>query len=308
MIVTVTPNPSLDRTVHVSRLERGALHRASAATLEAAGKGVNVARALATHRVETLAVLPLPAGSRLEYLALIDGAVPLAPVAVAGSMRVNLSLVEADGTVTKVNEPGPALTADSVDAILAEADAVPAADWIVGCGSLPPGVGPDFYGRLARLAKPGRQVAVDSSGEALRGALQPGLALVKPNLSELADLTGRVLETVGDAVDAAQAIVSMGVGQVLLSLGPDGAIHVDSSAVGHAEATIADAVNTVGAGDALLAGFLAGGGTGAALRQAVAWSVAAVRTADTATRATVDADWAAVRVHDRIDRSRRLSA
>jgi 1-phosphofructokinase len=307
VIVTVTPNPSLDRTVHVARLERGALHRATQATLEAAGKGVNVARALAKHRVKTLAVLPMPADTRETYLGLLAGEVPVSPVPVGGSMRVNLSLVEADGTVTKVNEPGPRLSSADVDALLATADAAADASWMVGCGSLPPGVDSDFYRRLGRLGGPARRVAVDASGDALRAACQPGLALVKPNLAELEELTGTRLRTLGNAVDAAGSIVALGVAQVLLSLGSDGAVCVDSNGAIHAEASIDDAVNSVGAGDALLAGFLAGGGTREALGQAVAWSVAAVRSSDTAMRVVVDADVAAVTVHSRLDRGRRLT-
>ena len=306
MIVTVTPNPSLDRTVHVARLERGGLHRATAATLEAAGKGMNVSRALASHRIDTLAVLPMPAESRETYLGLIAGDVPVAAVPVAGTMRVNLSLVEADGTVTKVNEPGPPLTAADVEAILTTVAGVRGARWIVGCGSLPPGVPADFYSRLVKLSGRDRRVAVDASGEALRACVQPGVTLLKPNLAELEELTGRSLGTLGAAVDAAATLVSKGVGQVLLSLGADGAVVVDVDGATHAEARIDDAVNPIGAGDSLLAGFLAGGGDRAALPQAIAWSVAAVRSPDTTMRATVDADRAAVTSHPSIDRGRRL--
>jgi 1-phosphofructokinase len=99
--------------------------------------------------------------------------------------------------------------------------------------------------------------------------------------------------------------VGQGVGAVLLSLGRDGAIFVDGDgAVTHAEAAIKDAVNTVGAGDALLAGFLATGADSAALPEAIAWSVAAVRSPGTRMRTVSDADRSEVIVHDRVDRDR----
>jgi len=108
-------------------------------------------------------------------------------------------------------------------------------------------------------------------------------------------------------VDAACDVVGQGVEALLLSLGPDGAIYVDpSGAVSHAEAAIDDAVNTVGAGDALLAGFLAMGADSAALPEAIAWSVAAVRSPGTRMRRVTQADREAVVAHDVVDRERRL--
>ena len=306
MIVTVTPNPSIDRTIQIDRLERGKMIRARAASSEAAGKGLNVSLALATQGVDTSAVLPLAADSATVYLRLLADAVPITAVPVKGATRVNLSLVEPDGTVTKVNEPGPRLDADDIDAILAATSAVAGAGWIVGCGSLPPGAPSDFYARLAGLASPGRRVAVDTSGDALGPAVCAGAALIKPNSAELEELVGRPLATIGDAVTAARELIARGCHSVLVSLGPDGALFVDADRTAHAEASVNDVANTVGAGDALLAGFLAAGGEADALEVAVAWSVAAIRSPGTRMRAVTGADRAAVVVHERIDASRRL--
>lgn len=306
MIVTVTPNPSIDRTIQIDRLDRGKVIRARAATSEAAGKGLNVSLALATEGIDTAAVLPLAAESATVYLRLLADAVPLTAVPVKGATRVNVSLVEPDGTVTKVNEPGPQLEPDDVDAILAAASAAAGPGWIVGCGSLPPGAPVDFYARLAALARPGRRVAVDTSGEALSAAVCAGAALVKPNTAELEELVGRPLPTIGEVVAAAREVVERGCHSVLVSLGPDGALLVDARTASHAEASVDDVVNTVGAGDALLAGFLAAGGEQDALGIAVAWSVAAIRSPGTRMRAVTTADRGAVIVHQRIDASRRL--
>jgi 1-phosphofructokinase len=306
VIVTVTPNPSIDRTVAIDRLERGGLIRAEPATSEAAGKGLNVSRALVVEGVETAAVLPVADESAATYLGLLADTVPIVRVPVPGTVRVNISLVEPDGTVTKVNEPGPRMRDPDVDALLAAVAAVSAADWIVGCGSLPPGAPSDLYARLMYMAPSGPRVAVDSSGDALVAAVRAGAALVKPNLPELEQLSGRRIATLGQAVDAACDLIGRGVGSVLLSLGADGAMYVDGDGgARHAEASIDDAANSVGAGDALLAGFLAAGGDAAALPEAVAWSVAAVRSTGTRMRPVSDADRRVVVVHDRIDRDRR---
>lgn len=306
MIVTVTPNPSIDRTIQIDRLDRGRMIRARAATSEAAGKGLNVSLALATEGVDTSAVLPLAADSATVYLRLLADAVPITAVPIKGAARVNVSLVEPDGTVTKVNEPGPQLGPDDVEAILAAASAIAGSGWVVGCGSLPPGAPVDFYARLIALGSEDRRIAVDTSGEALGAAVCAGTALVKPNTAELEELVGRPLATIGDVIAAARELIERGAHAVLVSLGPDGALLVDARTASHAEASIDDVVNTVGAGDALLAGFLAAGGGSDALGNAIAWSVAAIRSPGTRMRPVTAADRGAVIVHARIDSSRRL--
>ena len=306
MIVTVTPNPSIDRTIRLDRLVRGGLNRAHSATSEAAGKGVNVSHALATEGVKTIAVLPLASLSAVQYLGLLADAVPVAAVPIAGAIRVNVSIIESDGTVTKVNEPGPPLAAADADAIVNAAASASRAGWVVGCGSLPPGAPRDFYGRLARLATSDRRVAVDSSGDALTAAIASGIALVKPNREELQELVRRPIAVLGEVIDAARDLIAQGCGAVLVSLGADGAVYVDAATAAHAEARVADAANPVGAGDALLAGFLAAGARVEALPVAVAWAVAAVRSRGTRMRAVTEADRAAVVVHERIDVSRRI--
>ena len=308
MIVTVTPNPSIDRTIRLERLIPGGLNRAHSATSEAAGKGVNVSYALASEGLETVAVLPLASQSAVQYLGLLADRVPVSAVPIAGAIRVNVSIIESDGTVTKVNEPGPPLSAADADAIVNAAAAASRSGWIVGCGSLPPGVPRDLYGRLAKLATADRRVAIDSSGDAVAAAIGAGVALVKPNRQELEELTRRTLATFGEVIDAARELIAAGCGAALVSLGADGALYVDAESAAHAEADIADAANPVGAGDALLAGFLAAGARSEALPVAVAWAVAAVRSSGTRMRAVTEADRAAVVAHDRIDRSRRLGA
>lgn len=309
MIITVTPNPSIDRTLRIPPLVRGGVHRAVSATTEAGGKGVNVARALSTEGHDALAVIPLSTPSVVAFTALLGGAVALEAVPVAGDVRVNVSLVEGDGTVTKVNEPGPELSEVEAEALLGRVAALTAgASWVVGCGSLPRGVTADFYARLADRVPPGVSVAVDADGAALRACLGQRVALLKPNLRELEGLVERPLPTLGKVVVAAGDLVAGGIDAVLVSLGPDGAVLVDRDGATHAEARIDDLVNTVGAGDALLAGFLAGGGGRDALGSAVAWSVAACRSPGTQMRPVTQADIAVVTVHGAADPKRRLAA
>ena len=152
------------------------------------------------------------------------------------------------------------------------------------------------------------RVAVDADGIALREAAGARVALLKPNLTELEGLVGRSLPTLGAAIEAAQGLVDGGIGGVLVSLGPDGAVYVDGDGATHAEAHIDDLVNTVGAGDALLAGFLAAGAGRDGLRTAVAWSVAACRSPGTQMRVVSPRDAEVVEVHDVLSADRRLAA
>lgn len=283
MIVTLTPNPSLDRALHLERLARGEVNRAAATHLHPGGKGINVSRALATHDVASRAVLPAggPDGAQVVALLAAQG-VDARPVPVAGDTRSNITLTESSGATTKINAPGPPLDAEEVAALLAAVEAeVSAGDVgaVVAAGSLPAGVGDAFFTRVADLgARHGVPVVLDTSGAPFAAAVRHGgLALVKPNDEELAELAGHDLVTVGDVLDAAAAVRSLGTAAVLVSLGSHGALLVAEGGAWWAGGPALVPVSTVGAGDSTLAGYLAApGDPPERLRRAVAWGRAAV--------------------------------
>jgi 1-phosphofructokinase len=283
MIVTVTPNPSLDRTYEVPSLARGEVLRATFDRVDPGGKGVNVSRAVAAAGRRTIAVLPLggPEGALLSRL-LTEQGIEAAGVEIEGRTRINISVAEPDGTLTKINAAGPHLTPAESEALL---DTVrtrsEGADWIACCGSLPRGLAPAWYAELvARAHRAGARIALDTSGPSLIAALRERPDVVKPNAEELAQAVGRPLLTIGDAVKAAEELRTMGAGAVLASLGADGQLLVEETGAyyGHADVPVGAVRSNVGAGDASLAGFLAAGGTGAAaLASAVAHGAAAVQ-------------------------------
>ena len=284
MIVTLTPNPSVDRTVSITDLQRGEVHRATASRIDPGGKGVNISRALTAHKARTLAVLPAggPQGHLLADL-LAEAGIAVAIVPISGSIRANVALVEPDGTTTKINEPGPLLSGSESEALIAGAVDTLAEQpgWLVASGSLPPGVDDDLYaGLVRRCREAGVSVAIDASGPALRLAVAAGPDLIKPNLEELEELVGRSLDTLGDVLLAAVDLVTHGVAAVVVSLGGHGALLVSPTAVAHAVAPVSSPQSTVGAGDALLAGYLYATGSGSTAIQAlctgVAWGAAAV--------------------------------
>lgn len=263
MIVTVTPNPSLDQTLRLQTFVHQGVNRVRSSLREPSGKGVNVSLALHTAGTPTTAVLPLggPTGAELsELLALTGLGVRIVPI--AGTVRSNLSLVEDDGATTKINEPGPQLVEEEVEQLIMAASGVGAqGDWLAYCGSLPAGFSTDHLG-LAITAgrRAGRTIVVDTSEATLLSLLAGPAAqlpdVVKPNTHELARATGRTIRTVGDVVDAAAVLLDRGLRTVLVSLGGDGALLLDRAGALHGVCPVPRVINTVGAGDSFLAGYL----------------------------------------------------
>ncbi len=289
MIVTLTPNPSTDRTVALaSRLERGAVLRAESVTSQSGGKGVNISRAAVAAGVRTIAVLPAEKQDPFVLELLRDG-IDCRPEQPAGPVRVNLTITEPDGTTTKINTPGAVADAASLGR-LAEALHARAqhASWVVLAGSLPPGAPDDWYATLvADLRRTGAKVSVDTSGQpliALAERLDTAAPdLMKPNGEELASLTGGDADAIeadpAAAAAAAAVLVERGVGAVLATLGGAGAVLVTAEGAWHAAPPPTTVVSTVGAGDSSLFGYLLGDLRGAPpaerLRLAVAYGSAA---------------------------------
>ncbi|MBE1489852.1 1-phosphofructokinase [Plantactinospora soyae] len=310
MILTVTLNPSLDRAMEIDSLARGAVIRAASARIDPGGKGVNVSRALLANGVPSRAVLLSGGDEGAQLVHLLQAAgVDLVAVPIAGRTRSNITLAEPDGTVTKINESGPVLTTAEFTAVTeAVLTAAGSAHWVVACGSLPPGLSGSAFGELcARLVAAGVRLAVDTSGPALRAAAEAGAALLKPNREELAEAVGAPLRSLGDVVDAATRLRDWGAGAVLASLGADGAVLVDADGVVVGESPVAQPKSTVGAGDALLAGFLAAGARGPdALAEGLAWGAAAVSLPGSRMPGPDDLIRNTVRLHPRPDLVRPL--
>ncbi len=312
MIITLTLNPSLDRTIQVERLTRGAMIRATSARLDPGGKGVNVCRALLHNDIPARAVVAFggPDGDQLIHLLAAEG-IPVRAVRVSGRTRSNVSIAEPEGVVTKLNEPGDSLSAlelgQVAEAVFREAGS---ADWLVVCGSLPPGVPDGIYADLCQsVSAAGVRVAVDTSGPPLLAAVDIGPDLIKPNREELAEAIGHPVDTVADVVEAARWLRGLGARTVLVSLGADGAVLVDEDGVTTGEAHVSAPKSTVGAGDALLAGFLAAGARGAeALAEGLAWGAAAVSLPASRMPGPQDLRRDLVRIHTRLDLNRSLIA
>jgi 1-phosphofructokinase len=272
MIITLTANPSIDRTVTLAEpLRRGAVHRATTATSHPGGKGVNVARVITSAGESVVAVLP---GNPSEPLlqALTESGITHHAIMHPGAARVNLTVTEPDGTTTKINEPGAALLPEQLDALATSLrDLAASATWVVLSGSLPPGVPDRWYADLVAGLRAGpAKIAVDTSDGPLRAlAAEFDTAapdLIKPNAEELGQLTdtdGIELERAAERGDpyptarAARSLIERGGPQtVLATLGAAGAVLVTPTGAWHATTPPIAPRSTVGAGDSSLAGYL----------------------------------------------------
>ncbi len=264
-VVTLTPATVLDRTYLVHDMAEGKVNRAYEVHEFMSGKGMNVARTLHTARVPAASVMPI--GRDDEHL-LFRTPYPqlLRIVPVAGRIRVNTAIVEDGGRTTNVNQSAiPMSTSDwqrVVDLAVEQIEETEA-DWLCVSGVHPHNADTgDFVDMLElfeRSREAGARVALDTSGVPLERLAASGLVnLIKPNADELAGLVGHNLMTIGEALAAGRELNAKGVEIALVSLGADGALVITADEAHWGHCTAPTIVNTTGAGDATLAGFLAG--------------------------------------------------
>jgi 1-phosphofructokinase len=262
-VITVTLNPAIDQTVALTTLTHGAVNIAESTATNPGGKGVNVASCLADWGTPVIATGILGRDNAAPFAQLFhDKGIGGRFVYQPGATRVNIKLVSAaDGATTDINLPGaavpPATWQEWLDTL---DDLSEPGRFIVLSGSLPGGLPDDSYATLcARLTGDRARVVLDTSGEALRQALA-GQCLpycIKPNRHELEQWAGHPLPTLGDVLTAARALLAQGVRQVVVSLAEEGALFVGAPGAWLAQLPPFRPVSSVGAGDALLAGWIA---------------------------------------------------
>lgn len=282
MILTVTLNPAVDHTLTLDQpLSPGDVARTGNVQYDAGGKGINVSKYLGERGVETCAT-GLIGGFLGQFIEtqLEETSVPADFVEIAGLTRLNTTLHAPDGEF-KVNQHGPHVSADAVERIITTAQKHDP-ETVVIAGSLPQGLDASAIDRIARAGE--WETVVDVGGEMLT-ELSAEYALCKPNREELTAATGLKTDSLENCVEAAKALRKQGYERVAASLGDDGALLVTPERVFHAAALDVDVIDTVGAGDAFLAGLLSafarGAGDEAALKEGVAVASEVVTTPGT---------------------------
>lgn len=279
-IATITMNPAIDVSTAVAQVVSDRKLRCGAAVLDPGGGGINVARVI--HRLggEVLALFTSggSTGSLLEDLLAAEG-VPHVALPVAQRTRENLNVLEeSSGRQFRFVLQGPVLAGIEWRRCLrAVARLDPFPGYLVASGSLPPGTPDDFYALLARLTRErGSRLVLDTSGEPLRKALEEGVYLVKPSVTELRALAGRPAAEEDELVSAARELVRAGRSRVVvLSLGAGGLLWLSEGGGERLAAPSVTVRSGVGAGDSLLAGVVLGLAGGQPMPEAMRFGLAA---------------------------------
>lgn len=258
MIVTVTMNPAIDKTLDIENLEAGAVHRVKKLVMDAGGKGINVSKCVHALGGETVATgfVGGLAGKMIET-ALTEMGIIHSFVPIDGETRTNVKVVDLknEGSVTEFNEPGPEITKANMDALQKKLENLAGPSTIFTfSGSVPASVDPEIYGYFTkRLSKKQATVFVDASGPLLAEAIKAKPFLVKPNVRELCKCFAVPRgATEEQLIELGQRVLDMGVNTCVISRGHSGAIFMDHYQTFKTNGIQVHSHSTVGAGDAML--------------------------------------------------------
>lgn len=279
-IVTLTMNPTIDVMMHVDQFIAGPKLRTGNPSYDPGGGGINVSRVVHELGGRSLAVFAAggPTGDKVRTL-LEETGIAHRHIPIAEGTRQNITIAEnSTNRLYRLVTAGPRLSDDEqaqCRQALEQLD--PPADYLVLSGSLPPGVGGDFYSRIIRKLKPrGTRVILDTKGEALRRAVEEGVYLVKPNLHELSELAGRELDDEREQQRAAEELIDRRAAEVIIvSLGPSGVLLATGEGSRRLRAPSVPVRSAVGAGDSMVAAVTFALARGRSVKDAVRWGIAA---------------------------------
>lgn len=257
MIITVTMNPAIDKTVDLEHMVQGGLNRVSNMIMDAGGKGINVSKTIKELGGESIAT-GLVGGSSGSFIkkVLQEQGIQSDFVETGKEVRTNLKVVEADGSVTEFNEPGPVITSEEQDALIHKLLGYANGDTLfVLAGSIPNGMNRDIYQVLTKkLKEKGARVFVDADGELLLHALEAEPDIIKPNRHELEEYFHQGFNVEEEElIDMGQRLMTKGIDMIAVSLGQRGALFLNGNKVLRCPGLKVEAHSTVGAGDAMVA-------------------------------------------------------
>ena len=258
MIITVTMNPAIDKTVDVTCFQHGALNRITNITRDAGGKGINVSKTVLELGGTSIATGFL-AGDTDSFIEkfLNDYGIRTDFVHIEGETRTNTKVVEPDGTLTELNEPGPSVTAHAMHQLIEKLEAFASQDTLVIlAGSVPAGTDPTIYRTITeKMHEKGASVLLDADGALFAHALEAGPDIIKPNRFELEQYFGNASDSDSfeEIADLGKKLLTHGIRTIAISMGADGALFLNSEECLHCPGLSVRAHSTVGAGDAMVA-------------------------------------------------------
>lgn len=257
MIVTVTMNPAIDKTVEIDTLQHGGLNRIKRVEYDAGGKGINVSKTIRELGGNTVATGFLGGNNgRTIANVLKEKEIDCDFIWVDGETRTNTKVFEENGALTELNEPGPTISEAQIEELMKKLEGYAGEETLfVLSGSIPAGVDKDIYARIIRLVhNKGSRVFLDADGELFRKALSAGPDIIKPNRVELEEYAGmdyRASEE--ELLKIARRFAEEGIGTIAVSMGQSGAMFVIGDTQVRCPALSVKAHSTVGAGDAMVA-------------------------------------------------------
>ncbi len=265
-VVTVTINPAIDQTVAIPNFAAGTVNRVQTSQLNPGGKGINVASFLADFGQPATVTGFLGADNDEIFRRLfVRKGIEDRCVRIAGQTRTGVKISdEALHQTTDINFPGQTPSPADIEQLFAVLrELAPTHDWFVLSGSIPAGVSAGIYGEMVRTLA-GKKVVLDTSGEGFRQAMDAGPWLIKPNVDELGEFAGQRLDSTAAILQVAQALRQRHhIASVVVSMGKEGAIFVEGEEMIWAVPPSVEVKSTVGAGDAMVAGIVAGRDPGA---------------------------------------------
>ena len=260
MIYTLTLNPAVDYVAHVDELTVGSIIRSCKESVFFGGKGINVSTVLWEHNIRSVAMGFLAGftGKAIEQGLTDKGIMSDFVYVDDGFTRINIKI--RSGTETDINGQGPYIDKAAQDRLLEKLAKLQSGDTLVIAGSIPPSLPQNIYEKIMEsLSGKGVRFVVDATRNLLVSSLKFRPFLIKPNADELGEIFSVSVRSANDAKEYAARLQEMGARNVLVSMGKDGAVLLDETGGKHyAEAFKGTVINTVGAGDSMVAGFIAG--------------------------------------------------
>lgn len=278
MVYTITLNPALDRNIWIDKIRYNDSNRIQKEERYAAGKGIDVSRVLTSFGIRNKALGFVGGfdGEEMEGRLLNEG-ISCNFTKISGETRTNIVIYDmGKESQTIFSASGPQIKPYELMRIIQQVKKLENPEYVIISGSLPPGVNPEIYYRIMEIARSkGSKIVLDTDGDALKTGIQISPDLIKPNIHELSRLSGRELKDIQQVVNTAQGICDKGTGTVLVSMGARGILLVRKKGQYLAVPPPVKVVNTIGAGDSAVAGFIFGILSGKTMQEALVCSVAA---------------------------------
>jgi 6-phosphofructokinase 2 len=278
MVYTITLNPALDRNIWIEKVRMNDSNRIQKEKRYAAGKGIDVSRVLTTFGIRNKALGFVGGfdGEEMEGRLLNEG-ISCSFTRISGETRTNIVIYDEETkSQTIFSASGPEIEPYELMRIIQQAEKLEQPEYVIISGSLPPGVNPEIYYKIMEIARSkGSKIVLDTDGDALKTGIHISPDVIKPNIHELSRLSGQEMKDIQQVISTAQAISDQGTGTVLVSMGARGILLVSEKERYLAVPPQVKVVNTIGAGDSAVAGYVFGILTGKTMKEALVCAVAA---------------------------------